>query len=827
MGNAYERLLDYMRKADCNIQVVRYKQHDDHLLIECTNGMMKITPYTKSIIRIRYTLEKEFGLKDSLIVEPNAQEHVPFSVQETNEVIVFSTCNVQIHINKHTSAFTYTDSSGQIIAKEPERGGKTLVPIEVVKSVFSENTEIQNSQNVDGARAKAIPAKHVVDRMAYHTKLEFEWSDDEALYGLGSHEEGVLNLRGTHQYLYQQNMKAVVPVLVSTKGYGVVVDSYSLMTFHDDLYGSYLWTDIDSEMDYYFIYGTNFDRIVKGFRHLTGKAPLLPKWAFGYVQSKERYKSQDELISIIKEYRKREIPLDLIVLDWRSWTGELWGQKSFDPERFPNPTEMMRDIHELNAKLMVSIWPIMSNDGPNHVEMKQKGYLLGNQATYDAFNDEARNLYWKQANDGLFSHGIDAWWCDCTEPFEGDWTGEVKPEPEERLRINTEETKKYLDPGYINAYSLLHSKGIYEGQRKTTETKRVVNLTRSAYAGQQKFGTITWSGDIAANWETLRNQIAAGLNFCVTGMPYWTLDIGAFFVSNKEQWFWNGDYQEGCDDLGYRELYARWLQYGTFLPMFRSHGTDTPREVWRFGEPGTRFYDTLVKFIKLRYRLLPYIYSIAGWVTHQDYTMMRTLTFDFRNDLRTYNIKDQYMFGPAFLVNPVTEPMYYKSGSVKIEGAIKKRLVYLPFGTDWYDFWTEQRISGGQTIEAPADLETMPLYVRAGSIVPIGPNIQYSSEESTEPLELKVYKGQDGSFMLYEDEGDNYNYEKGEFATILIRWEDEKNRLVIEERQGSYPGMKSSMELLITLISGGTNSHLSTCTQQRIVYNGKQTIIKF
>ncbi|MCM3440292.1 glycoside hydrolase family 31 protein [Metabacillus halosaccharovorans] len=805
------------------MQVVNYKCNVDHLLIESTNGRIKITPYTNSIIRIRYTVEKEIAIKESLIVEKNAQEPVLFSVQETENVVKFSTSDVHIEINKQTCAFTYTDSSGQVLTKEPERGGKTLDPIEVVKSVFDENTEIQNSQNVDGARAKALPEKHIIDRTAYHTKLEFEWADDEAIYGLGSHEEGILNLRGTYQYLYQQNMKAVVPVLVSTKGYGILVDSYSLMTFHDDIHGSYIWTDIDSEMDFYFIYGPQFDEIVKGYRHLTGKAPLLPKWAFGYVQSKERYKSQEELISTIKEFRKREIPLDTIVLDWMSWTGELWGQKSFDPERFPNPTKMMDDIHELNAKLMVSIWPIMNNDGPNHVEMKQKGYLLGNQATYDAFRQEARDLYWKQANDGLFSHGIDAWWCDCTEPFEADWGGQVKPEPEERLRINTEESKKYLDPGFINAYSLLHSKGIYEGQRSTTETKRVVNLTRSAFAGQHKYGTITWSGDIAANWETMRNQIADGLNFCVTGNPYWTVDIGAFFVAKKDQWFWNGDFQEGCEDLGYRELYVRWLQYGAFLPMFRSHGTDTPREVWRFGEPGTVFYDTIVKFIKLRYRLLPYIYSIAGWVTHQDYTMMRTLAFDFIHDQKTYDIKDQYMFGPAFLVNPVTDPMYYESGSIKIENATMKRHIYLPSGTDWYDFWTDQRMSGGQQIEASAELETMPLYVRAGSIVPMGPNIQYSSEELTEPLELKVYKGQDGSFVLYEDEGDNYSYEQGEFSTIPIRWEEDENRLVIEKRCGSFQGMKSSRELLFTLV----NSSGPTYTQQKVVYDGEPMFIHF
>ncbi|SHN26470.1 TIM-barrel domain-containing protein [Gracilibacillus kekensis] len=805
------------------MKVVKYTQKEDHLLLEVGTGLMKIIPYTESIIRIRYTLENQYSTKKSLFVEKNSQKAMEFMVEEKDSSIIFSTRKVRIQINKATAAFTYMNAAGNILTKEPDRGGKTLVPTEVHKPVYDANTEIENSQNADGARAKAVAIKHVVDRIAYHTKLEFEWANGEALYGLGSHEEGVLNLRGTHQYLYQQNMKAVVPVMVSTNGYGIIVDSYSTMTFHDDIHGSYIWTDVDSDMDYYFVYGPEFDQIVKSYRYLTGQAPLLPKWAFGYVQSKERYKTQEELISVIKEYRKREIPLDMIVLDWRSWTGDLWGQKSFDPERFPNPTEMMEEIHKLNAKLMVSIWPIMNNEGPNHVEMKQKGYLLGNQANYDAFSEDARNLYWKQANEGIFSHGTDAWWCDCTEPFEADWVGEVKPEPEERLLINTQEAKKYLDPGYINAYSLLHSKGLYENQRLTTESKRVVNLTRSSYAGQQKYSAITWSGDIAANWETMRNQIADGLNMCVTGIPYWTLDIGAFFVANREQWFWNGDYQEGCEDLGYRELYVRWLQYGVFLPMFRSHGADTPREVWRFGEPGTPFYDTLVKYIKLRYRLMPYIYSVAGWVTHEDYTMMRALAFDFRNDPNTYNVKDQYMFGPSFLVNPVTDPMYYESGSIELNGVPKKRSVYLPAGTEWYNFWTNQRLQGGQTIEADADLETMPLYVRSGSIVPIGPAIQYTSEETNAPLEIHIYRGEDGSFLLYDDEGDTYNYEKGDYATIALHWYDQNNCLVMEDRQGKFSGMKTSMEFVITIIDGQRSE---LCTK-REKYIGEQLTIQF
>ncbi len=518
----------------------------------------------------------------------------------------FSTAKLSIQINRNTLAFTYRDSNGQILTREPDRGGKTLTPVDVIKFIPDTENGIKDEVGADGLKTSASTFKEVVDRKAYHTKLEFEWADGEALYGLGSHEEGMFNLRGQHQYLYQQNMKAVIPVLVSTRGYGIFLDSCSLMTFHDDAFGSYLWSDVDDELDYYFLYGPEFDQIVHEIRVLTGHSPMLPKWAFGYIQSKERYVTQDELVSIVSEYRRRELPLDGIVLDWKSWTGDLWGQKSLDPDRFPNPDQMTANLHNLHAQLMVSIWPIMRSGGANWQEMKDHGHLLGNEATYNAFSSAARACYWEQANQGLFSHGIDAWWCDCSEPFEADWNGAVKPEPEERMLINTEETKRYLDPEFINAYSLLHSQGIYEGQRRATREKRVVNLTRSAYPGQQRYATVTWSGDTTARWETLRRQIADGLNFCATGMPYWTLDIGGFFVKHKpEMWFWSGDYNEGVADLGYRELFVRWFQFGAFLPMFRSHGTDTPREIWQFGEPGEPFYEALVDALHLRYRLLP------------------------------------------------------------------------------------------------------------------------------------------------------------------------------------------------------------------------------
>ncbi|WP_232730021.1 glycoside hydrolase family 31 protein [Paenibacillus phocaensis] len=801
------------------LKLTQWQAESNGIRLNTTNGIMRIDFCTPGIARIRYTLDPEFTGKQSLmVVERAGRGQVPFTTKDSPGYLEISTEQLTVRVDKSTCAFSYWDAHGRLLAKEPARGGKTLERIDVYRTVFDAfSGEVETDRGADGFRARAEGRNRIIDRSAYHTKLEFEWQADEALYGLGSHEEGMMNLRGRHQYLYQQNMKAVVPVLLSTRGYGILVDSYSLMSFHDDSFGSYIWTDVDDEMDYYVIYGPEFDQIVAGVRELTGEAPMLPKWAYGYIQSKERYISQAELIDTVQEYRQRGLPIDGIVLDWQSWTGELWGQKTLDPQRFPAPSDMMDQLHALNAKLMVSIWPIMKEGGDNHREMSEQGYLLGNQATYDAFSDEARRLYWKQAYTGLFSHGIDAWWCDCTEPFEADWKGAVKPEPEQRMRMNTDEAKLYLDPEYLNAYSLLHSKGIYEGQRSVTDRKRVVNLTRSAYGGQHRYGTITWSGDTSANWETLRKQIADGLNFCATGSPYWTLDIGAFFVRNQENlWFWNGDYNEGVADLGYRELYVRWFQFGAFLPMFRSHGTDTPREIWRFGEPGEPFYDALVKYLKLRYRLLPYIYSLAGAVAHRSYTMLRALAFDYREDRSVHDIDDQFMFGPAFLVAPVTTAMYYGPDSCELHGVGKSRSVYLPGGNCWYDYWTDERYEGGQTLEAKADLETLPLFVRAGSIVPLGPDVQFAEEQPDAILRLKVYPGQDGAFTLYEDEGDAYDYETGAYSLIELSWSETNRTLTIGERTGSYAGMPGHRSFAVE-IAGKSGSRIVSYPGARVV----------
>jgi alpha-D-xyloside xylohydrolase len=548
---------------------------------------LRIGFFSPCVARITFTQGREFLDKPSRIVTAKARNGNA-TIRESGRYLHLSTEAMEIRVDRETGALIHSDASGNVLFSEPERGGKWLTRKPVYRHVFNRDAEVAFNHNIDGARAVAEPQQTILDRDAFEAKLEFVFSKDEALFGLGSHEEGYGNLRGRSRELYQQNMKAVVPCLVSTRGYAVLLDCSSLMTFHDDALGSYLWADVVDELDYYVIQGATYDAVTRSYHELTGQAPMLPKWALGYVQSKERYVHAQELIDIVTQYRQRSIPLDVIVLDWKSWpNGAGWGQKSFDPLRFPDPQAMTDALHAIGARLMVSIWPIMTGGCDNQRELLERGLMLGNQSTYNAFSDEARAVYWQQAEKGLYNHGVDAWWCDCTEPFEADWWGAVKPEPHERVRMNTHQSKIYLDPGEINVYSLLHSQGIYEGQRHAGTQKRVLNLTRSSYAGQHRYATVTWSGDICGTWEALQRSIPEGLNVCATGEPYWTLDNGGFFVNyNPSLWFWRGEYAEGCRgltdgnamesgtqdngcrDLGYWELYTRWLQYAAFLRCF-------------------------------------------------------------------------------------------------------------------------------------------------------------------------------------------------------------------------------------------------------------------
>lgn len=794
-------------------------ENNTSLVLKYGERLLRIAFCTPSIARITVTEGKPFSEKDSLIVV-NRKAVACFQVVERSDTFLVSTSALQLTVSKTTCAITYRDASGKILLDEPVRGGKWLTPKDVFKNIYAKDAKAATGQSIDGARASATDCERVFDRKAFEAKLEFVFAENEALFGLGSHEEGYGNLRGKSRELYQQNMKAVVPHFVSTKGYGLLLDCGSLMTFHDDAFGSYLWADVVDELDFYFIHGGDFDGVTRGYYELTGKPPMMPKWAFGYVQSKERYVNAREMLEVVREYRRRQIPLDCIVLDWKSWpNGNGWGQKSFDPERFPDPKAFIDELHALGAKIMISIWPIMTGDCPNQVELRDRGLMLGNQSTYDAFSDEGRRIYWEQANRGLFAHGIDAWWCDCTEPFEADWAGAVKPEVHARLAINTEQSKRYIDAGQINSYSLLHSQGIYDGQRSVTSAKRVINLTRSSYAGQHRYATVTWSGDICATWETLRRSIPEGLNFCATGEPYWTVDIGGFFIANDPKlWFWRGDYNDGCrgltpmtalepdpadtgcKDLGFWELYVRWVQYAAFLPMFRSHGTDAAREIWRFGEAGTPFYDAIAKYIRLRYQFLPYIYSLAAQVTLNGRAMLRAVALDFPEDPRTHDLTDQFMFGPGLMVCPVTQPMYYGPNSTPLPATTAKtRTVYLPAGRQWYDFWTNQLHKGGQTITVDAPLDTIPLFIPAGTILPLSVEPQqYVGEKTDAPVELRIYPGAEATFHLYDDPGDGYGYERGAYCFQQLTWCETTQEL---KTKTAAPESSDSRPPKITLIT--------------------------
>lgn len=707
--------------------------------------------------------------------------------------------------NKATGALTFTDEAGAVLLREPERRPALLVEKPVYINRFGEDAQVTEGTSVDGARAWAEPTQSYVDRTAYECRQNFVFDADEGLYGLGSHEEGYGNLRGKSRLLYQHNMKAVVPVLVSTKGWGILFDMGCMMAFHDDEQGSYLWADCADELDWYFFYGDgSYASAMSKLRLLTGETPMLPKYALGYIQSKERYMDTDELIGIAQEYRRRHVPLDMVVLDWQSWPEGQWGWKHFDKTRFPDPEAMTRQLHDLNTRLMVSIWPSMQGErNADRAEMLQNGCMLGNKLNYNALDPKARSLYWKQTNENLFRYGVDAWWCDCSEPFEADWHGVIKPEPLIRAQLNTEEAKRYLDPAKINLYSLYHSQGIYEGQRSVTSARRVCNLTRSSYAGQHRYATVTWSGDVSANWETLRRHVPEGMNFCAAGENFWSTDIGGFFPNgNWEPWFYEGDFDDGMADLGYRELFVRWAQYAAFLPMMRAHGTGTPREIWQLGEKGEPFYDAMEKTIRLRYHLMPYLYTLLAETTHAGSPMLRIPALVFPEDKHLRSISDQMMLGDALLVKPVTRPMQYLPKSVPVKHTDDTERVYLPAGHKWYDLNTGACYPGGEYVTVHAPLDAIPMFVRAGAILPWGGDAEYAAQLAEKPLEIIVCPGADSSFTLYDDAGDGYGYEQGEYARIPMTWKDEAGQLTIGERLGSYPGMPETMRIRVHVPAG-------------------------
>ena len=875
-------------------------------------AIVRLEVMGEKLIRVSATPEKKFADPQSLVVLPAAVQ-TPFKVEQRGDTVTVTTAALNANVLTSTGEVWFSDLSGNIILKEEEGGGKSFDPIEV-----------------DGTTG-------------YSFRQVFESPEDESFYGLGQHQADEFDYKGRNEELFQYNTKVSVPFVVSSKGYGVLMDSYSMMRFGNPseykqlgdvfrlydksgkegcltgtyvpasgetlvreepkLYFEYLvepemarvvnlpegfrfygsevayegeveapetgdyqfilyyagytsvsiggetvvperwrtawnpnaykftvhleagertplkvewkpdgdvsycglrvydvvdpvqqakhqwWSEMTKQMDWYFIAGEDMDEVISGYRTLTGKAQIMPKWAMGYWQSRERYKTSTEMIEALQGFRKRNIPIDNIVMDWSHWEEDAWGSHEFDSARFPDPKAMVDSIHGMGGRMMISVWPKFYVDTEHYKEFDDNGWMYNKAyedgirdwigqgylyGFYDAYAPGARELFWQQMYEHYYPLGIDAWWMDASEPNIRDCT-------------NMDYRKALCGPTalgtsteFFNAYSIVNADAIYNGQRSVDPDRRVFLLTRSGFAGLQRYSTATWSGDIATRWEDMKAQISAGLNFAVSGIPYWTMDIGGFCVENRyvaAQNLYNATGRENEDQKEWRELNTRWFQFGAFCPLFRAHGQYPFREPWEIAPEGHPAYESIVYYTKLRYALMPYIYSLAGMTWFEDYTIMRPLVMDFLSDEAVRGIGDTYMFGPAFLVAPVYE---YKARS---------REVYFPECEGWYDFNTNEFIDGGQSRTVAAPYGRMPLYVRAGSIVPVGPEIQWTDQKQADVIDLYVYQGADGEFTLYEDENVNYNYEKGLYSMIEFSYNDRMKLLSIEGCKGEFPGM--------------------------------------
>ena len=613
-----------------------------------------------------------------------------------------------------------------------------------------------------------------------------------------------------------------------------------------------IWTEMAKDMDYYFIAGKNADEIISGYRTLTGKAPVYPKWVLGFWQSRERYKTSEEIISTLSEFRKRQIPIDNIVQDWNYWKEDQWGSHQFEASRYPNPQAMLDSVHQMGGRFMISVWPKFYCNTDNYKELDKKGWMY-HQAVkddihdwvgpgyvgsfYDAYDAGARKMFWRQMDENLYTglsknaqrssflatpHSqrenvqrsmIDAWWMDASEPNVRDCT------PMWYRKALSGPTALGTTTEYFNAYSIVNADAIYNGQRSVNPNQRVFLLTRSGFAGEQRYSTATWSGDIGTRWEDMRAQMTAGLNYSMSGLPFWGMDQGGFCVENRyaaAQRLFDRQGVENEDLKEWRELQTRWSQFGTFIPLFRVHGQWPLREIWNIAPDNHPAYQSFVYYDKLRYRLMPYLYSMAGWVHTKDYTMMRGLVMDFNGDREIYDVKDQWMFGPALMACPVG---YYKARS---------RKVYFPKQSGWYDLYTGEHIDGGQTLVVDAPYDKIPVFVREGSIIPYGPEIQYTDEKPADLITLYVYAGSNGEFQLYEDEGTNYNYEKGKYATIDITYDDAAKTLSFGKRQGEFRGMLKERRFLIVYVTKEQPRELDFVPQKALLleYKGKPISVK-
>ena len=924
---------------------VRFLKLADGIIIYPDSGRagntkaVRLQVISAGIIRVTASPVKDFPESKSLMTCYAGLPVPKWSLEEGEKQLVLKTDSVFAGISAETGSVSFTDFRGNPLVSEKAQEGRLFEP-----AVF------------DG-------------ELFYHIRQSFNTQPGEAFYGLGQHQDGILNHNHRQVNLFQNNSEVAVPFLVSNRHYGILLDNYSLTRMGDTrpflplsrlklfskdgvegfltgsfmnmlqgqgklllsrpessvdlaylndskqffpkgfnpakgtyilegsiassftgihqfkfIYGGYIkvwfngkelldrwrqaWNPADAvldlsmekdqqytlriewkpdgdesylsakwlnpappelkntytfsseagkQLDYYLVYGNSMDAIIKGYRLLTGKATMIPRWALGLWQSRERYKTQTELLNTVSEFRKRKIPLDNIVLDWSYWKINEWGSQEFDPATFPTPDSMISQIHRDHCHFMISVWPKFYEGIPAYKMFDDKGWLYKRNVAdrqqdwkgyvstfYDAFNKDARKGFWDLINEKLYKKGVDAFWMDASEP---DILGNASPE-----RRKEQMTPTALGPAaaYLNAYPLENTKGIYEGQRAADPDKRVFILTRSAFAGSQHYGAAVWSGDIAARWSDMKNQITAGINFSLSGIPFWTMDIGGFAVEHRYE------HAQGKDLEEWREQMTRWYQFGAFCPLFRVHGQFPFREIYHVAPENHPAYQSMLWYDKLRYRLMPYLYTLNGLTYHADYTIMRGLVMDFEKDSVAAQISDQYMLGPSLLINPV-----YTFNA-------RSREVYLPSGQGWYEFYSGRYVNGGQSITADAPYGRMPVYVKEGSIIPFGPELQYTAEKQADPISLFVYAGRDASFTLYEDENGNYNYEKGAFAHIPIRYDESAKTLTIGKREGSFPGMLKSRTFRITLITKDKPAALDfeKAPARTVQYNGDPKIMK-
>ena len=848
-----------------NGQVKFYDHKGKELLVENQNGRTftpRVTDGTKA-----YTVQQtwqslnpdegiyglgqhqanEFNYKDKNeeLFQYNTKVSVPFVISTDNYGLLWDSYSLcrwgnpkdYSQLGEVFKLYNKEGKEGTLTGTYIDKDGKTMVRQE--PKIYFENLirgdlahVINLPQNFDYAGSNVTYEGYIEPSETGLYKFIMYYSGYQTIYIDG---KKVVDTRwrtawNPNSYKFQVNLQAgkKVPIKIEWEPNGAVAYC-GLRVYAPVKDGEQLswWGQMQDMIDYYFIYGKDMDDIIAGYRTLTGKAPIMPNWAMGYWQSREKYNTRDEVLGTVSQFRKRDIPIDNVVIDWLHWKQDSWGSHEFDKKRFPDPKGMVDSIHDMNAHVMVSVWPKFYVTTDHYKEFDKNGWMYKGAVRdsirdwvgpgylgsfYDAYNPDARKLFWSQMNDHYMPLGIDAWWMDASEPNVRDC-------------IDIEYRKDLMNPTYagpadkyFNAYALMNAEAIYDGQRGVDPDKRVFLLTRSGFSGQQRYSTATWSGDIGTRWEDMEAQIAAGLNFAMSGVPYWTMDIGGFcvedrYVKGAAKYLEAGE--ENDDLKEWRELNTRWYQFGAFAPLFRAHGQWPFREVYNIAPEDHPAYNSIVKYTKLRYNLMPYIYSLAGKTYFDDYTIMRPMVMDFTADLNTRNLKDQYMFGPAFLVAPV-----YKYGA-------RDREVYFPAGEIWYDFYTGKAVKGGQTLKVDAPYETMPLFVRGGSIVPAGGDIQYAAQKSDEPVTIVVYGGRDGDFTIYEDEGTNYNYEKGAFSKIRLEYNDKTNELTIADREGSFPGMQSDRKFNIVKVDATHPVADAIKAKGKLVnYNGKKAVVK-